>query len=128
MVNYLAVIVVSIMSVFVSALWYSPVLFVKQWMKLSGVKNMKMTPGKVILGFVSNLVLSFILALFIIWLGVNTFLGGMSIGFFVWVGFIITSMLGINLWENKPFALYLINITPFLVTLVVSGGILAVWM
>ena len=73
------------------------------------------------------LVMSFILALLISYLGASTFGQGAWLGFLVWLGFFVTSKLGMVLWDNKPFSLYLLYIFHDLVVLLIIGGILAVW-
>ncbi len=134
-VNYLAVLVSSIVAFIIGYLWFSPYLFGNLWMKLSGidsnkkdkpVKKKSMT-GSLIGGFVSLLVMMYVLAYFISYAGAKTWVDGACIGALVWLGFFATTMLGMVLWEGKPFKLYLLSVLHYLVVLVIAGVILAVW-
>jgi hypothetical protein len=78
-------------------------------------------------GFVGALVMSFVLAHFIDFVEVTSFLEGASTGAWIWLGFIVPVLLGSVLWENKPVKLYLINVAYWLVSLSAMGGILALW-
>lgn len=51
----------------------------------------------------------------------------MQAGFWAWLGFVATIMLGMTLWEGKPFRLYLLNAGYQLLNLLVMGAILAAW-
>lgn len=132
-VNYLAILVAAIVAMIVGGLWYGP-LFGKQWMALSGISKksmskMKLTPAQgYAVGFVTQLVLCFVYANIIMWTGVSTFATGALVGFWIWLGFFATTMLGMITWEGKPFNLYALNTLYYLVVLAIQGGILAIWM
>jgi len=132
-VNQFAVLVAAIVGMGIGALWYSPLLFGEAWMKLSGktkadMKKAKKAMTKTYLsGFAGMLVTSFVLAAFLNSLGASRAVEGAFVGFWLWLGFVATVMLGMILWENKPVKLYLINAVHYLVVLVVIGTILAVW-
>ena len=133
-INYWAVLVATIAAMIIGMFWYSPKgLFGKQWMKLVAIppKKMKAMQKKggqsMFWGFVSTLVLSYVLAYVVDYAGAATLLGGIQTGFWIWLGFIATVQLGIVLWEGKPFKLYAINAGYHLVQLIVMGAILAVW-
>jgi hypothetical protein len=132
-INYLAVLVSSVIAMIIGSLWYR-VLFGKAWIKLMNInekqikesKNKGMAKSYFIM-FISLLVMNYVLAHFIQYTQSNKFSLGMETGFWIWLGFLATTMLGIVLWENKPFKLYLINASNYLVMLLISGGILASW-
>jgi uncharacterized membrane protein YeaQ/YmgE (transglycosylase-associated protein family) len=133
-INYVAVLVAAVVSMLIGAVWYSPILFGKEWMRLIGMTEKKLKEAKkkgvvksYLAGFVGALVMSFILAHFIDFVQVTAFLEGVSTGAWVWLGFIAPVLLGSVLWENKPIKLYLINAAYWLVSLSLMGGILAVW-
>ena len=131
---YLVILISAIISMVLGSLWYSPILFGKQWIKLMGIskkdmgknKNKGMVKSYTVL-FISSLVTIYVLSMFTSLLGASTFLQGMLIGFWIWLGFFATTMLGSVLWEKKPFSLYAINVSYHLVNLLIIGGILAVW-
>ena len=133
MINYVAVLVSAIVGFGIGGLWYSPLLFGKTWMKLINItqKEMKANKDKAKKGyifmFVALLVMAYALSLFVNYAGATTLTAGLLVGFWAWLGFVATVLLGGFLWENKPFSLYLINVSHYLVVLVVMGAILAVW-
>jgi len=132
-VNYWAVLVAAIAQMIIGALWYSPVLFGKQWMSMMNLTEESMKSKKkeaqrgYVLMFVLAVVMCYVLANVVVYAKATTMLDGMLTGFWLWLGFIATVTLGGFLWEGKPFKLYLLNVTYWLVTLVVTSAILAVW-
>jgi len=133
-VNYLAVLVASVVGFVIGMLWYSPLLFGKMWVKLMGFSNKDMKKAKekgmgktMLVMFVSILVMSYVLSYFLGALNVSDAIGGAFVGFMAWIGFLATSMLGNVLWGGKPFSLYLIDVLHYLVVIVVMGAILGVW-
>ena len=131
-INYLAVFVAAAAAMAIGFLWYGP-LFGNQWKKLmnftdKGMKEMKMTPVQAMIGgFISTLIMSYILAHFVDYTQAATFMDGAVAGTWIWLGFIATVQFGSVLWEGKPAKLYVINTTHYLVALIVMGGILAAW-
>lgn len=133
-VNYLAVLVSAIIQMAVGAFWYSPAGFGKQWAALMGwtdpakIEAMKKGATKgYVGGFIGALVLSYVLAQFVYLAGASTLTGGATVGFWVWLGFVATTQISTLLWDNKPPKLFAINTAYSLVTLLVSGAILALW-
>ena len=130
-INYLAVLAGAVVSMIIGFLWYGP-LFGKTWMNLMGFKKEDIAKTKnmglrYFVMFVGTLIMNYVLALFVDYSGATTILGGALAGFWLWLGFIATVTLGIVLWENKSFKLYLLNSGHYLVALVVMGIIHAVW-
>ncbi|MBI4158659.1 DUF1761 domain-containing protein [Candidatus Woesearchaeota archaeon] len=129
------VLVTAVVSMVIGALWYSPLLFGKLWMKLSKVSEKEIqkmhkksgTTRGYVLAFLSTLVMSYVLAYFIGYVGANAVLDGAVVGFLLWLGFIATVSLGTVLWEGKSFKLYVLNNMHHLISLVVMGAILATW-
>ena len=50
--------------------------------------------------------------------------GALQLGFWCWAGFVAPTMLGMVLWEQKPFKLYLINVLYWLVAMLVIAQII----
>ncbi|MBI2669285.1 DUF1761 domain-containing protein [Candidatus Woesearchaeota archaeon] len=130
-INYWAVLVAAIVSYILGALWHSPLLFGKLWMRLSKVQDTEETKKHMaksyILTFLTVLVMSYVLAHFVDYAEATTLVGGLLAGFWAWLGFVATIELGAVLWENKPFGLYLFGASYHLVSLLLMGAILAVW-
>lgn len=132
--NYLAIVIAAVLNMAIGAFWYSPAGFGKEWSRLMGwtdpekIKAMKKGAGKSYAWmFVASLVMMCVLANIVNWAGAVTLLEGAVIGFWIWLGFVTTTQIGSILWDQKPPKLYAINTLYSLVTLVISGAILAMW-
>lgn len=133
-INYLAVVVSAIVSMVLGGFWYSPFLFGKRW-----TEGMNFAPKDLLdmkkranasyaINFLLLLLMAFVLAHFVDYAQATTFIEGVQAGFWVWLGFIATVSLGSVLWEGKPIQVYLINAGYQLVSLVMMGIILTLWM
>ena len=129
--NHLAILVSGVFLWVLGAAWYSPPLFAKPWMAALGITPDKankkgLIPG-MILSFVGDLILAFVLAHVVGWAHAETFGWGAFIGALLWIGFIAAPALPQGIYENRPFKLFAINTGYWLIGLIVVGGILAVW-
>ncbi len=138
--NCVAIFVSALACFFLGWAWHSPLLFMKTWMKEMGIKEPskkereKMMKGmwKPMLGnFLALLVTAWVLNSVIQFAGAflhqSGFVHGMITGFFIWLGFIATTILNTVLWEKRSWTLYAINVSHHLVSLALMGGILAAW-
>ncbi len=130
--NPVAVIVISIVAFLIGGLWYSPLLFVRAWMK-----EVKMTPesakaagggGKLLAGaLLLTLVSTCGLAALIAAHHVSAPLKGAELGLFV-SAFIVASRQAVNgLFELRSFRYILIVSGHDVVQFTVAGALLAVW-
>jgi hypothetical protein len=131
-VNYLAVLVAAMIAMVIGGLWYSPVLFGKQWMKLRGMDpaamaNMKMPMQSMLIEFITTLVMAFVIAEFAAWVGAATLMGGIVLGVWLWLGFAATLLVGMSVWEGRPWGLFFINGGLRLVNIVVMAAIIGAW-
>ena len=132
-INYLAVGVAALATMLIGAVWYSPLLFSKLWMKAHGysaedVEQMRKTLGRAyIVSLFCYVVMAFVLAVLISWAGVSTVLEGAFLGLLVWIGFLATLGLTANMFSEKPLSTYLLDAGYQLVYTVVMGVILAAW-
>lgn len=136
-VNYLAVLVAAIASIVLGFLWYGP-LFGKQWTQLMGFTPEKMEAAKAkgmttpyILMTIGSLAMSYVLAHAVIfasaYLGAAGVSAGLTAGFWNWLGFVAPVTLGSVIWEGKPWKLWILNNSYYLVSLAFMGVILSVW-
>ena len=87
----------------------------------------KGAPRAYALSFLGAVVMSYVLAHIADYTQVTTVAAGAQAGFWLWLGFVVTTNLASVVFEGRPTGLYLINAGYYLVTLVVMGAILAVW-
>lgn len=132
-INYLAILAAAIAAMALGALWYSPLLFGKQWTKLMGwgetmpeSAKKSATKGYTI-QFIASLVMMYVLAHFVFVWGAATASEALQLGFFVWLGFVAPVMIGPQLWEGKSWKLFAIGAGYQLVALLVAAEILTLW-
>ena len=129
-INYWAVLVAAVAAFVVGALWYSPLLFGKLYMVVRGLNpsaDVKMPVGTILAEFVRNLVIAYVLARFVVLLGVADWKGAVQLGLWVWLGFYAMIYVGAVLHENMPRKLYAIHAGDGLVKILLMSIILGVW-
>ena len=128
-INHWAVLVAAISDFAVGALWFSPVLFYKPWLKENNLPEEILKKGNtaVIYGvsFILALIISYNLAFFLGDAKTDT-LWGLTAGFLagIWAaaGFAI-----IALFEKKSFKYMLIDCSYLLVAFALKGLIIGAW-
>ncbi|MEX0930602.1 MAG: DUF1761 domain-containing protein [Candidatus Paceibacterota bacterium] len=134
--NYLAIIVAALIPLLLGSFWYSPVAFGNQWLMLSniGKENTPQSRREIVLAFLGSFaagfVMSLVLAVLIRNLLVFSAVDGMEVGFWVWLGFVASTMLPEYLFGGsaKPYQLYALTAGYHLLSLVVMGALLAMWL
>ncbi len=129
-VNTLGALVCALSAFLVGGIWYSPLLFAKPWMRLSGLTDADLKKGGTArifggafaLALVGNVNLAFFLAD-----GRPSLGWGIAAGALAGVGWVATSLGITYLFERRPLALYLIDAGYHVVSFVISGAILGVW-
>src|SRR5258708_10638347 len=99
-----------------SSLWYSPLLFGKQFLELSGVVTAPKPTGITIAG---EILRNLLLASVIVWLLAHRQMIKLKsvvvFGVILWFGFPVTLLSGSVMWQNVPFGLALIHSGDWLV-------------
>jgi fatty acid desaturase len=115
--NPIAVLVAAFSSVVASAIWYSPMLFGKQWSHLSRVNNdsperKKAFPGLIARMFIAALVTAYVLALILnqTMAAQPGLLSVLCAATLVWVGFIASRLYVSYSFDDQPLGLILINV------------------
>ncbi len=131
-INYLAVFVCAVLAMGLSLLYYSPMLLGKIWIdsldKSEEELNKNFNAFKVYsLSFISQIVMTLILALIISYANATTPEEGLRLGFMVWMGFIGTSMTINYLFEGKTFKHFIVDSGYHFITLLINGFILGMW-
>ena len=133
-VNIIAVIVAAVVAMVLAFIWYSPSVFGNKWLKLSGIDKKKAAAMKkkgmgktMLVGFIASLVMAYVLAVFIKATGVATMTAALALGFWAWLGFIATVIIGGVLWKGEPVELYALNAAYWLVAMLAQSAILFSW-
>ncbi len=128
-INYLAVIVAALVQMVVGALWYSPLLFAKPWMKAVGktMEEMRSSASMYLFPALGALLTAYVMAHIIDYTGAITLGQGLQTGFWLWLGFTAPAV-GVDIvFAGRPKELFYINAGYHLVNFLLAGAILAVW-
>ncbi len=123
-VDTVAVLVAGIAAFVVGMIWYSPMLFGKQYMKMVGMTEKEMKAGKsrmmpmMIQTLVISIITAYVFAHILGFSGAATLMEGILGAFWVWLGFFATThYLGV-LYERKSMQMWFIQAGYSLVSLV----------
>lgn len=131
--NWLAIILAAVVAFLIGGLWYSPLLFARQWMAAHAhspddVARMKAdAPRAYGISFVAFLVMAFILQMVLNHVDAHTWLSGALWAAHLWLGFAVTIGLMANVYSGKKLSVFLIDAGYQLVYLLVMGAILGAW-
>lgn len=124
-----AVAVAALISFGVGALWYSPLLFARAWMREAGLteEQTRQAPMARVFGLslLAALVMAFNLAAFIGPKASLTF--GLFAGFATGLGWVAMSLGVIYLFEQRSLRLWLINAGYQVLTYTLMGGLIGAW-
>jgi hypothetical protein len=143
-INYFAVLASGIASVLVGFAWFSPILFGNKWLAALGVTkspSKEQAPTTKGMGktyaasFIGSLGTAFVLAHVVDAFGALTITDAIWTGFWMWLGFIVTTCLAFMLYDRQMLARgigsirthFLINISYHLVNIWVMAIILTLW-
>ena len=129
-INHLAVFVCAILNLVLGALWYSPILFYKAWLKETGLTDEQLNKSNPLktygLTFVFSLVISYNLAFFLGDAG-TTALWGATSGFLAGFGWATLIFAIISFFEKRSWKYILINGGFITLYFTLIGFILGVW-
>src|SRR4051812_42654131 len=116
-VNFWAILVAAVIAFAGGSLWYSPILFGKEWMRLTNVTEKDVAAAKAKGGMwksylaqlIGSIVTFGVLGFIVAAASGMTAADGALMGFLAWIGFTATDLLGAILWEKKPVRLALIQ-------------------
>lgn len=127
--NWLAVVVAALSSFAIGGLWYSPLLFGNRWMKETGINRDTPDQNSIITVFGISFILAFTAAFFLgLFIGsdAGAGFGGMT-GFMAGLGWVLTYIGIIYLFESRSLVHFLINSCYSVVSLTVMGIIIGAW-
>ncbi len=133
-INLWSILVASVVAFAISAVWYSPILFGKEWMSLLGYteKDIAETKKKgltksYVIQFIMTIITFIVIAFVISALNAQNVRDGAFIGLIAWVGFIVPVTVSCMLWEKSPLKLVLIDSIAMLICWIVGGAIIGAW-
>ncbi|RME79418.1 MAG: DUF1761 domain-containing protein [Methanobacteriota archaeon] len=122
-------ILATLVSFVLGYVWYSDMLFGKQWRKAAKPKKPYVDKLTVTaMSLFSTAVIAWALYFIVFSVGASNFIEGAVVAFYVWLAFFATTSLSRVLWEGTSFRVFLINSAYNLLSLVLMGAILATGM
>ena len=123
------VIVSVVAAAFISGIWYSPMLFGKQWVALRSealhvAPDPHIASWKPIVEVIREIVVAYVITRLVSQLKVTRLSSALSLGFWVWMGFPVSMLVGASLWDNKPWALSLIHGGDWLTKMLVMSTVI----
>jgi uncharacterized protein YneF (UPF0154 family) len=132
-INFLAVLVAGVVAFAIGGLWYSPLLFAKQWVKAHGytedqVKEMQKSAGKsYAIAIVCQLLIALAMAVLIGYIHLAHCVQGLKLGLLIWAGVAFPLGLMATAFSDKKIAVFWIDTGYQLVYLLIMGSIITVW-
>lgn len=129
-INYVAVLVAALVFMIVGFVWYALPVFGKSWVKEVGMKadDMKQGPGKgYAIAMGAGLVQAYVLAHFVDYIDAVSWIEGLNTGLWIGVGFVAMAIAANYVFARRSVMLWMIDAGYFIVSLAISGAILAVW-
>ena len=126
--NPYAVVAAAVFHILLGMLWYNPNLFGKVWaqhVKLKK-KDMHVHRGSIFISIFAALLMAIILS-FVATVFERSLIGGFLTGFLSWAGFVATTSINPVLWEKRDPHLFFINNAYYLLSMIVMGIIVGVW-
>jgi hypothetical protein len=130
-INFSAVVVAAAAAFAMSSVWY--ILFGKERMKLLGndpgaaADMRRVETWKKLAEFVRGLVVAYVIARFVVLLGVADWRGAVQLGVWLWIGFPFMILLGSVMWDKRPWKLAAIHAGDWLVKVLLMAVILGMW-
>ena len=132
-VNVFGVIVAAVVIQAIGVLWYSPVFFGKQWIKLTSIEHLlpdefkKRVGVAFLLTCAGSLLTSYFLALLIANLVVVSVFQALQVGLFLWGGFVAPTLFAFHVFSITPrhWRAFLIQVGSTFIALIV--GMLILW-
>lgn len=128
-VNFISVILASIIVYLLGWFWYSPKVFGKVWMKGLGYRRdeIDMQWYHFLAGFLTIFVTAWVFAGIMQTFMLTDLSEGVELGFWIWLGFVATALFNGFLYQKMTFTVYLVNAGYQLVSLLFLGGFLIYW-
>jgi len=129
-VKLLSVLFAGITSVIIGFVWYHPRVFGSAWMRMTNLspemveRGKKKMPLMAFFGLLASMLAAYVMSFMLPVLVIPDWIGAIELGFWCWAGFVVPTMLGMVLWEQKSFKLYLINSLYWLVSLIAMAIVL----
>jgi hypothetical protein len=130
--NVLATLVGGAVYWVIGGAWYAAILS-KPYMAALGFGKeqepqiKKSMPMALVLFLISGILAAYVIGRIVLVANATTILEGMIVGLWIWIGFGITIVVNLHVFEHRPKPLLWINGAFYLIIFPVLGGIMAIW-
>jgi hypothetical protein len=124
------VLLATVVSFIIGAIWYAPQVFGKMWMTSLGKTEewwKKNRNRSVIFGFIANLLTAYLLGVFVKSLGSANWADGAEVALIAWLAFPLSIQFTSYIFEGRQSKLFGIDLAHSLIIFLVMGAILGVW-
>ena len=132
-INYIAVVLAMLSSIVVGFVWYTPRVFGKTWMRLTGVQpGTGQSPVRpiiitIVVSFLTAWVLAGAVDISFHFYGGSFLLNSIFTALILWVGFTAARFITHDVFDRRPWQLTVLNVSHELVTLLIMAVIIGVW-
>ena len=127
-VNYFVIALVVLVAFVASSVWYSPLMFGREFLELSGVSaSASPNPVKVICELIRTFILAYVIAWLVVQLNVSNTRAALGLGLWLWIGFPVILLAGSMLWQNVPWQLAAIHAGDWLIKILLFTGTVGWW-
>ncbi len=130
--NVLATLVSGAIFWIIGGLWYAAI-FSKSYQTALGFNDVqkqqskKSMPAALVMFLIAGILVAYVIGRISLVANAVTFLDGIIVGLWVWIGFALTINVNYLLFEKRPSAIFWINTSFYLIAFALIGGIMAVW-
>lgn len=102
-INYFAIALLVVVAFIASSVWYSPLMFGREFTELSGV-SASAHPNwlKIVCELIRTFVLAYVITRLVLLLNVANSKDALRLGIWLWIGFPVILLTGSILWQNVP--------------------------
>jgi hypothetical protein len=126
--NFIALAVITVIAFIASSIWYSPLLFGRQFLELSGATaNPPPNALRALFELLRTFVLAYVFARLILRLSITDWKDALGMGLWLWIGFPLILLTGSMLWQNVPWQLAAIHSGDWLIKLLLIPVGLTLW-
>jgi len=127
-VNYFVIALVFVVAFVASSVWYSPLLFGREFLELSGVSaSTGPNPVKILCELIRTFILAYVIARLVLRLNVSSTKAAVELGLWLWIGFPVILLTGSMLWQNVPWKLAAIHAGDWLIKILLFTGTVRWW-
>lgn len=128
--HWQAVLLATLVGVIISSIWYSPLVFLKAWQRLSGLSDEQLKAGMgplagLGLALAGSLITALCLDGFFTFTGSRDFMMGAMAGLQLGLGLVVPAMAVEHAFARRPWPLLALNLGPVLINAVLMGGLIA---